>query len=473
VITLLKLNFPLIYCRLTDKNGNALSPYEPNAIIYTELTPPKSRPQKQIELPSGEQAIQNMATVSIEGYIVVSADGKNMSAPIHFYMVKNIYICAPKGTILNFTVRNFNCCAVPEYTEGKTFFDRIKIFINVDTVVASKAKVSIIVPEADTSLTVKNKICIDVNRIYDSGIFNCETCFYFEDLLLEAEVYQYNAISDGEKRIYTNKDELTEYGDKGILSNNDVSYYNLFINGVLQPKTNYLLTKGLLELKTVDIPLKGQSVIIMFVTFKSIRNRIVKVSDYLYNAVSDGIKRTFTNNDELKKYSDKGIPSPCEVSYYNLYINGVLQPKDTYTVKQGFLELTTEDIPQKGQLIILESIIIKSPRGQIFKIENYLYNTRSDGKKIYTNEDELTMYGNRGIPDPKQSFYQNLYVDGVIQPHINYVVQKGYLILKTEDAPIVEAPISLQSIGDSPRKLPCEYSMSNLAFYKWFKVFKG
>jgi hypothetical protein len=396
-----------------------------------------------------------------------------MSAPIPFNIIRSIYIYAPKGTNLNFTVNKFYCCAVPDFTEGKTTFDKIKICISIDTAVASKAKVSIIVPETDTSLTVKNKICIDVNRIYDSGIFNSETCFSYMNMLIEAEVYQYNTLSDGIKRIYTNEDELTEYGDKGILSPNNVSFYNLFINGVLQPKKNYLITKGLLKLTTKDIAPKGEPIIIVFVTYKISKSKIMDATDNQYNTVSDGVKRTFTNDDELKKYGDKGIPAPYEVSYFNLYINGVLQPKTNYVITKGLLELTTTNIPQKGVLIILESIIIKNPCGQIFKVESYQYNARSNCKKVYINKDELTMYGKEGIPDPEQSFYQNLFVDGVIQPHVNYMVHKGYLFLKTEDAPIIGAPITLQSIGDSLRKLPGEYSISNLAFYKWVKVFRG
>jgi hypothetical protein len=62
-------------------------------------------------------------------------------------------------------------------------------------------------------------------------------------MLLKAQIYQYNALSDGKKRIYTNQDELKEYGDMGILSPDATSYYNLFVNGVLQPKTNYKIKK--------------------------------------------------------------------------------------------------------------------------------------------------------------------------------------------------------------------------------------
>ena len=69
------------------------------------------------------------------------------------------------------------------------------------------------------------------------------------------------------KRIYTNQDELIEYGSRGILDPNDVSYFNLFINGVLQPRVNYEIEKGLLLLKTKDVPQKDVAIIISFITF--------------------------------------------------------------------------------------------------------------------------------------------------------------------------------------------------------------
>ena len=85
--------------------------------------------------------------------------------------------------------------------------------------------------------------------------------------LLKAEVYQYSAISDGKKKVYTNADELKDYGQRGILDPNQVSYYNLFINGVLQPKVNYELQKGLLILKTENAPIKDSLIILTFITF--------------------------------------------------------------------------------------------------------------------------------------------------------------------------------------------------------------
>lgn len=180
-------------------------------------------------------------------------------------------------------------------------------------------------------------------------------------------------------------------------------------------------------------------------------DKMINVKNYQYTTFSDGVKREFTNDDELKLYGSKGILDPNEVTYFNLYINGVLQPKTNYIVKQGLLLLTTVDIPQKGVPIILESLIIKGKNNQLLKAANYQYNTLASNKKIYTNQDELTMYGNKGIPNPQQASYQNLFVNAVLQPGINYMVQKGILTLKTEDAPLEKTPISLQSIIIFPK----------------------
>jgi len=433
-----KSNFP-IFCYLTDKKGNILNPYEPNAIIYTELSSPKNRPKIQIELTSGKLTTLNLVTFLIEGYVAVSTDGINMSAPIPFCIIETINIFAPQGAILSFTVKNFSCCAIPVFVKSQKIDEQICILINIDSVVKSKANVNILIPELDSTCSVINEVCVNVDRIYDSRCFNSKKTFFaYKIAFLKAEVYQYNTLSDGKKKTYTNEDELKEYGDKGILSPDEVSYYNLFVNGVLQPQINYVLKKGLLELTTVDVPIKGAPVIITFITFVSKNNRIIDVTNYQYNTISDGIKRMFTNDDELKTYGDKGIPDPNQVSYFNLYINGVLQPKTNYVVKRGLLKLTTMDIPLKGALIILESLIIKDSNNQLLRAESYQYYTYSDGEKIYTS---------KGILSPEQSSYQNLFVNGVIQPDVNYMVKNNYLILGTENKPLPGSPISLQYIS--------------------------
>jgi hypothetical protein len=431
----------VIPCYLTDKYGNILNPYAPGAISYTELSPPENRLQAEFEPPSEKTAVRNVVSVLIEGYIAYSTDGKNLSEPVPFSIIRYIILFAPKGTVLKFFVDNFECCAIPVFKEN----DQIEIFLVIDTIVNSEKNVTLLVPVVDESLAFIDKAYIHVDRIFDSVAFQSKERIVCESYLLKADIYQYNALSDGKKRIYTNEDELKKYGDRGILPPDDVSYYDLFVNGVLQPKINYEIKKGVLEFMTNDVPLKGEPINIIFFTYKNRCNKLLRVTNYSFNTIPNGVKRIFTNNDELKLYGKKGIPSPNEVSYFSLYINGVLQPKTNYIVKKGVIELTTEDIPQKGAIITLESVFIKGSANQLIKSETYLYNAYSNEQKIYTNKDEIIMYGNKGIPDPKLNSFQSLYINGVIQPEISYSVQKGCLFLNTEDVHIQRAPITLQS----------------------------
>ena len=83
--------------------------------------------------------------------------------------------------------------------------------------------------------------------------------------ILKAETLQYVTFSDGIKRMYTNKDGSTKYGNVGILDPNSVSYINLFINGMLQPPVLYQVKKGVLTLMSQDVPNKGVPIILQFI----------------------------------------------------------------------------------------------------------------------------------------------------------------------------------------------------------------
>lgn len=81
----------------------------------------------------------------------------------------------------------------------------------------------------------------------------------------KVKVYEYFALGDGKTYIFTDRDQLPEYRGSGILDPSTVSFYNLFINGVLQPKENYQVTKGKLILKTDDAPVKNAVIILQMV----------------------------------------------------------------------------------------------------------------------------------------------------------------------------------------------------------------
>ncbi|MCQ6281063.1 DUF4183 domain-containing protein [Bacillus sp. EB600] len=75
----------------------------------------------------------------------------------------------------------------------------------------------------------------------------------------------YFTFSDGQKLIYTNADGLAEFGTTQILSPNEVSYINLFINGILQPQTVYLVQEGSLTLLTPTAPEAGVPITLQFI----------------------------------------------------------------------------------------------------------------------------------------------------------------------------------------------------------------
>lgn len=375
--------------------------------------------------------------ISVEGYVAVCLDGRNLSAPIPFRIIQQIWIDAPHYAQFDFIVNNFTCHA------GFASSSSLKVLINIETLVRSRVGFNPY-DHCTEMLTCINKT-IDALRMMS------RTCLLYGIAHLKAEAYEYNALSDGKKRVYTNMDDLKGYGGRGILPPDDVSYYNLYVNGVLQPKVNYVITAGRLEFVTEDLPAKGETILLRYFNFNN--KEQVCVNDYAYFAISDGQKNVYTNADEITKYGCHGIPGPDQVSYYNLFVNGVLQPKTNYSVKRGLLEFTSSDVPLKGQSVILESVIIKDRCGRFFRVELYQYDTLSKAERIYESGDELS-YGD-GILEPCQSSYQSLFVNAVDQPKVNYRVMDGCLVLVTIDLPHTKTPVSMQSIVVSNRTLRC------------------
>ncbi|WP_332238082.1 DUF4183 domain-containing protein [Sporolactobacillus sp. KGMB 08714] len=83
---------------------------------------------------------------------------------------------------------------------------------------------------------------------------------------LKAVTTEFYTVSDGRKRVYTEKDAMEGYGIQRILSSDEVSYTNLFINGILQSRLSYTVETGKLKLKTEDVPEKGTPIILQMIT---------------------------------------------------------------------------------------------------------------------------------------------------------------------------------------------------------------
>ncbi|MGE7881472.1 DUF4183 domain-containing protein, partial [Bacillus sp. NPDC094077] len=84
----------------------------------------------------------------------------------------------------------------------------------------------------------------------------------------------------------------------------------------------------------------------------------ITTTNLLYYTFADGEKLIFTDADGIAQYGTTQILSPSEVSYINLFINGILQPQPLYEVSAGKLTLLDNQPPLQGASIILQFIII-------------------------------------------------------------------------------------------------------------------
>lgn len=439
---------PIITCRITDEYGNEINPYSPNANLY-------SQPQKLLD---------NHWSIGIEGYIAVFSDEERISPPIPFCINTYFTLYVPKGCSISVVLQNYRTWAVPIKKKCQASIGKIKIHLSFETLISSEKAVCLLVPKVDDILKVVDHVYIHTNQIYDSIVLKSDCCISYKNAKMQAEISQYNTIGDGIKRTFYNDDELKEYGDQGILAPDDVSYANVFVNGILQPKQNYILKKGELTFTTQSVPAARHCVIILFITWKDKDYNLMQAFHWQYSAISNGVKKIYLNSDEVPGYESHGIPAPNEVSYFNLYINGVLQPKGNYCVRKGVLKLCTHNAPTKGSYVLLESVIIYDQDGHLFRAEPSSFNAYSNGGRIYTDKDSIYKYDLCGILGPCDSSYQSLYINGILQPQVNYIVKRGCLILKTVDCPTKEAPIALQSVSSSPAIPYCKLHFSEKAF---------
>ncbi|CAM5207936.1 hypothetical protein UACE39S_00339 [Ureibacillus acetophenoni] len=82
----------------------------------------------------------------------------------------------------------------------------------------------------------------------------------------KVSIAEFYTVSDGVKKIYTVADSILPEDEQVIKDMSEVSYVNLFINGVLQPRVNYEVEEGKIILKTIDVPAKGSPIILQMIT---------------------------------------------------------------------------------------------------------------------------------------------------------------------------------------------------------------
>ena len=336
---------PGTVCYLTDKNGTILNPLSPGSINYIEQKSSKQYiPAKTNTRLSNCQNLKTL-TVCIQGYLTIFMDGMKFTSPVLFCIIRDFILSVPKNASVSFATTDFHCRAIPTFCSDKHTIENVKIFVEVSaSALSSKSNSLFMLPATNLTSSASRPTLFYAEKVIDSCCFKGDTIVTF-DRILKAETSYYIALSSGDKKEYTNQDSLPEYHGSGIPAPETVSYYNLFVNGMVQPKSNYTILKGCLTFSTIDSPPKGVFIVIEFITYKSYYDEILPAEVDYYVTQSKGNKRIFTNTDALPIYSSKGIPAPEAVSYFDFYINGVLQPKTNYIIKQGQLELVSADLP--------------------------------------------------------------------------------------------------------------------------------
>lgn len=88
--------------------------------------------------------------------------------------------------------------------------------------------------------------------------------------------------------------------------------------------------------------------------------QLLSVANIMFFTVSDGEKLVYTNIDGLPQFGTTKILGPYEVSYMNLFINGMLQSQNSYKVEPGQLTIFAEEALSAGVPIILQFILINA-----------------------------------------------------------------------------------------------------------------
>jgi hypothetical protein len=410
-------------CYLSDQDGNAINPLAPDSIRYKNLSGADNFGEQPVFIQTGEIRVYATVAVLMEGYITVCACGGRLLRTVPFRSIQTVLLPFQPSGSLFFRTLGVCCRAKSVCNPANPFSECAEIQVHVDSSVCPVGGSEDGCPR---NTVFKSCICIPCNL-----------------MPLHFRAYQYNATGDGEKRLFTNADQDLEYGCTEIPDPGSISFYRLFVNGVLQPEVTYALRKGQLEFRTRDVPPDGVPITLLLVDMGCRNSPRIHVETGYYVTASDGEQSCYTDEDEWKAYGCGGIPDPEELSCWNLFVNGVLQPQATYEIQKGHLRLC--EAPEKGETIILESMRVLDSLDRLLKGGVNQYVAYAKGKHLFTNRDAVKAYHSSRIMLPLLSSYQNIFANGVIQPRAVYRVGDGCLAFVSSDAPDVGQPVTQQS----------------------------
>lgn len=245
-------------------------------------------------------------------------------------------------------------------------------------------------------------------------------------------------VADGLTTSFTDENALASYNSVSIPDPSEVSYANLYVNGVLQPPHSYAYKRGEVTLLTEDIPLKGVPVILQFHSFYSstLMNDLVPVQQQFFFTAGNGCDSLFH------------LDFPFERALLQqLYVNGCIQPSSIYQA-DSLLTIYALDPPPLHHPVIFQRIVLAST-ARINKAYGFseMYIAFSDGvKRRYTDQEASLIDRSRAILDPNQFTLVNVYVNGMIQPPPTYFLKEGELLF-VDDPPLVNSPIIVEYIA--------------------------
>lgn len=345
----------LVTCHLTDKDGNLINPYCPGALKYT--APIKHG--------------YNQWSFTVEGYVAVYCEDQCITSPIPFCIKTPFCLCVPPCGYMNFELKSFNACAYTCKQIESQNLGQINIYLSIETLIYSKRISNTWSYQTECCCCMNGNVCMYNDKIYDSTLVKSNSCICYKDPVMYSDVQQYIAMADGIKRSFTSEDKVKGYGCSGILSPTNVSLYEVFVNGIMQPRSTYILKKDELTFVTEDVPSDGQTVTISFITFIDYDCKTFTASQCQYCAKSDGDKKIYHDHDAMPGYGCDKIPSPDETSFSQLYANGIMQPKSNYDLKKGMLKFNTEDAPEKDCMITLNAPTINYSSDGCYKEFDY------------------------------------------------------------------------------------------------------
>ncbi|MDF2658604.1 MAG: hypothetical protein K0Q94_1395 [Paenibacillus sp.] len=207
----------------------------------------------------------------------------------------------------------------------------------------------------------------------------------------------YCAVSDGCRRVYTNKDASPSFQANRIRDPRRVSYISLYVNGVIQPDCMYTVRDGKLTFLSKELPPEGAPIVLQFIRItgkssKKRKRRTSKRSPIRKRKLRKGgepmpaslIKLSITATSSQPTLSGGDVDTtvtasssqyvalasagtlddttltilatafvddtgtsvtafPDNLGYYNLYINGVLQQNGLSTITTSQIEIADGD----------------------------------------------------------------------------------------------------------------------------------